>query len=111
MVTTMGVRLLIRPAPISAPALPGTGFTVLLLAAEGDEPKPIRSFSSLTSAMELAGVRWYETNGERPYDVWVRSEETGRLHFAPRLRIRLEHGAHDAETLRLGALLERAPLP
>ena len=84
---------------------------MLVLESPEDEGRVIGSFRTLAPAMELAGVRWYEENGNQPYDVWVRCEATGHLHFAPRLRIRLEHGAHDADTLRLAELLERAPRP
>jgi hypothetical protein len=107
----MSVQLPTRPSSSPDPEPTGTGYTVLVLESAADSGQVIGSFRSLAPAMELAGVQWYEANGNRPYDVWVRCEATGHLHFAPRLRIRLEHGARDAETLRLAGLLERAPLP
>ena len=107
----MSVQTVARPAPLPAPASPGTGYTVLVLASDEDPGRVVGCFRALAPAMELAGVHWYEANGDRPHDVWVRCETTGHLHFAPGLRIRLEHGAHDARTRHLGDLLERAPLP
>lgn len=105
----MGTQTLTRP---QAPRTASSGYQVLVFTRPGDTGRLVDSFSILDEAMESAGARWYEAAGDRPYDVWVRAGDTGRLHFAPGLRTRLEaRGDGDPDAARCSELLERAPLP
>jgi len=103
--TTMSVHLATSAGLRSPP--PERRFAVVVLCGPDDPGEVVRWFADLAPAMEWAGERWYEADGDRPYDVWVRCERSGRLHFAPRLRIRLEHD----EDLGIEPLLERPPVP
>ena len=83
---------------------------MLVLRGPGDPGRVVRSFPELGAAMEWAGQRWYEAGTARPYDIWVRCERSGRLHFAPGLRIRREQGGDWAGAGR-EPILERPPVP
>jgi hypothetical protein len=99
----MGVQPVLRSPPRER------RFSVVVLEEPDDPGHVVRQFSELGAAMEWAGQHWYETDGDRPYDIWVRCERSGRLHFAPRLRIRMERG--DDEAFDPGYRLERPPVP
>lgn len=108
----MSVQAPIRSVVDAPPAPRPTGYAVLVFTRPGEEPRLDRRFTELDLAMEFAGACWYDAPGDRPYDVWVRSEATGRLHFAPGLRVRLETRAGgDPEAARCCELLERPPQP
>ena len=107
----MSVQAPVRSVADAPPAPEPFGYSVLVFPRPGAVP-PDRRFSDLEAAMEFAGSCWYEPDGARPYDVWVRAEANGRLHFAPGLRVRLEHRALcDPDAARCCELLERPPEP
>jgi len=110
---TMSVQISTNPE-VDGPVSPHRyGYAVLVFPRPGDPGRLARSFADLADAMEWAGAHWYEADRDRPYDLWVRCETTGRLYFAPRLRIRLEKGANgrDAEAARWREMLARPPAP